>query len=56
MAAALASGTSAREYARASDVTEGAARWRLERVLEKTGARSQADLVRLVLGSLPGLT
>jgi len=56
MAAALASGTSAREHARASDVTEGAARWRLERVLEKTGARSQADLVRLVLGSLPGLT
>jgi DNA-binding CsgD family transcriptional regulator len=44
-----------RTYAAEAGVTEGTARIRLKQVLAKTGAARQADLVRIVLSSLPGL-
>jgi DNA-binding CsgD family transcriptional regulator len=55
MAASLASGSTVCEYADEAGVTEETARFRLKQVLAKTGARRQADLVRMILSSLPGL-
>jgi DNA-binding CsgD family transcriptional regulator len=55
MAASLAAGATVRTYAAEAGVTEGTARIRLKQVLAKTGAARQADLVRIVLSSLPGL-
>ncbi len=52
-AAAIAAGRTVKEYAAQSGVSEGTARWTLKQVLNKTGMRSQADLVRLVVGSVP---
>jgi DNA-binding CsgD family transcriptional regulator len=49
LALALASGQSLREHAEAVKITIGTARQHLKRVLEKSGVRRQAELVRLVL-------
>ncbi|HPG26457.1 MAG: PAS domain-containing protein [Spirochaetaceae bacterium] len=51
--AAIASGLSVREHAERAGIKEGTARWTLKRALAKTGARTQADLVRIVLQSIP---
>ena len=53
LTAALARGVSVRGYAEAAGVRESTARRTLKQVLAKTNARSQADLIRLVLGSIP---
>jgi DNA-binding CsgD family transcriptional regulator len=55
MAASLASGSTVSEYAAEAGVTKETARFRLKQVLAKTGAHRQADLVRMILSSLPGL-
>ncbi|HPG26455.1 MAG: hypothetical protein H6748_12085 [Spirochaetaceae bacterium] len=53
IAASVASGLSVREHAERTGTTIGTARWTLKRALQKAGARSQANLVRIVLQSIP---
>ena len=53
--AALARGASLREYADEAGVSIGTARWTLKRILQKTGARRQSQLVALVLRSIASL-
>ena len=55
MAAALAAGATVLQYARQAGVTRETARWRLKQIQAKTGAHTQVELVRRVLGSLPQL-
>jgi DNA-binding CsgD family transcriptional regulator len=55
MAASIASGSTVSAYAAEAGVTEETARFRLKQVLAKTGVHRQADLVRIVLSSLPAL-
>jgi DNA-binding CsgD family transcriptional regulator len=52
-AAALASGLSVREAARAVGITESSARTYLTRIFAKTGTRRQAELVSLLAASHP---
>jgi DNA-binding CsgD family transcriptional regulator len=49
LACSIASGESLESYATAREISVSTARWTLKQVLAKTGARRQADLVRLVL-------
>ena len=49
VAAAIVSGQTLQDYAAEWRVSPRTARWQLSRVLEKTGARRQTDLVRLIL-------
>lgn len=51
LAAALAGGRTLQEYAVEAGVSAETARWRLKKVLAKTGTARQADLVRLILSS-----
>ena len=53
LADALAGGASVREAATKLGVTYETARTHLKRLLSKTGARRQAELVRILLTSLP---
>lgn len=55
LAAALAGGRSVAEYAEASRISVGTARWTLKRILAKTGCRRQAELVRLLAASAAGV-
>ena len=55
MAASIASGSTVCEYATEAGITEETARFRLKQVTGKMGVHRQADLVRMVLSSLPGL-
>ena len=55
MAAALASGATVSEYAARAGVTKETARFRLKQVMAKMGVNRQAELVRTILSSLPGL-
>jgi DNA-binding CsgD family transcriptional regulator len=55
MAASLSSGATVHEYAADAGVSEETARFRLKQVMAKMGVHRQADLVRMVLSSLPGL-
>jgi DNA-binding CsgD family transcriptional regulator len=52
VAAALCSGLTINEYASASGVTIGAARFQLKQVLAKTQVSRQADLVRQICSSV----
>jgi len=47
--AAVGSGLSLNAHAESAGIAIGTARWHLKRVLEKLGARSQPDLVHLLL-------
>ena len=49
LVADLVAGQSLAEYAERAGITLNTARWRLKQVLAKTDARSQADLIRLIL-------
>lgn len=49
MAAALVQGMSVKEYAETAAITENTARWLLKQVFAKTDARTQTDLVRLIV-------
>jgi DNA-binding CsgD family transcriptional regulator len=49
LACAVASGESLDSYARERGINVSTARWTMEQALAKTGARRQADLVRIVL-------
>lgn len=49
-AVAVAGGHTVRDYAALAGVTENTARWRLKQVMAKTECRTQANLVRLILG------
>jgi len=49
LACAVASGESLETYARARGIAVATARWTMKQVLAKTGARRQADLVRILL-------
>lgn len=51
LASALVAGWTVEEYARGRGITVGTARYQLNQVLGKAGARRQADLVRQVLCS-----
>ncbi len=53
IAAAIARGQNVQEYAAEQGIKEGSARWTLKQVLAKTNARNQADLVRIILHSIP---
>lgn len=53
VAAAIARGGSIKEYASEAGLQEGSVRWTLKQVLAKSGARNQADLVRIILHSVP---
>ncbi len=53
LATAIASGLTLREYAERAGVTVGTARWTLKQVFAKAEVSSQAELVRLILGSVP---
>lgn len=55
LAHALASGFDIREAAEAQGVTLSTARTYLKRLFQKTGANRQAELVRMLLGAVPGL-
>jgi DNA-binding CsgD family transcriptional regulator len=55
MAVSISSGSTLREYATNAHVTAETARFRLKQVMAKMGVHRQADLVRMVLSSLPGL-
>lgn len=52
LACALAEGASVSSFAAGRGITEGTARLQLKQVLAKTGARRQADLVRLLCTSV----
>ena len=54
LAASLANGISVSEFAAARGVAEGTARLHLKRVLAKTGAPRQAELVRRICRSVAG--
>ena len=54
LAASLAAGTSVSEFAEARGVAEGTARLHLKRVLAKTGAARQSELVRRICLSVAG--
>jgi DNA-binding CsgD family transcriptional regulator len=49
LACAVASGDSLESYARTRGITIATARWTMKQTLSKTGARRQADLVRMLL-------
>ena len=49
LACAIASGESLESYASARGINVSTARWTMKKALAKTGARRQADLVRLLL-------
>lgn len=49
---ALARGDDLKEHALARGIALGTVRWRMKRILEKTGSRRQSDVVRLVLMTL----
>jgi DNA-binding CsgD family transcriptional regulator len=51
LAAFLAEGRSLAEFAAARGCSEQTARTHMKRILDKTGARRQADLVRMLLGA-----
>lgn len=55
LASALVAGKTVEAYARDRGVTVGTARYQLNQVLGKVGARRQADLVRQVLCSAAAL-
>jgi DNA-binding CsgD family transcriptional regulator len=56
LAEALMAGNRLRDAADQLEITEGTARSYLKRVLRKTGAQRQSDLVRVVLSGLVPLT
>jgi DNA-binding CsgD family transcriptional regulator len=56
LAASLAHGASVSEFASARGVAEGTARLHLKRVLAKTGAARQSELVRRICRSVAGHT
>lgn len=49
LACAVASGVSLESYARTNGINVSTARWTIKQALKKTGARRQADLVRMLL-------
>jgi len=53
VASAIARGQTLQEHADERGIKVASARWTLKQVLSKTGARTQADLVRIVLHSIP---
>jgi DNA-binding CsgD family transcriptional regulator len=53
VAACLIDGMSVKEIADARGITTNTLRTQLKSIFQKTGARSQADLMRLLLGALP---
>jgi DNA-binding CsgD family transcriptional regulator len=56
LAQAVASGESLESYAEAHGIGVSTARWTMKQVLAKTGARRQADLVRMLLTGPAGAT
>jgi len=53
LASAVAAGTSLVNYAESTGVSVSTVRWHLGNLFEKTGAASQADLVRRILSPPP---
>ena len=49
VACAVASGESLESYASAHGISVSTVRWTMKQLLAKTGARRQADLVRILL-------
>ena len=49
LACSVASGESLESYASARGINVSTARWTMKQALAKTGARRQADLVRILL-------
>ena len=54
-ASALVQGATIAEYAETARVTEGTARQQLKHLMARTGTRRQAELVRVLLGSVAQL-
>lgn len=55
LAATLARRASIADYAQGAGIALGTARWRLKKVLAKTGTCRQSELVSLILTTIPGL-